>query len=106
MTITERIEAARATGKNVGGTERVVRGTLGPALVAVGVVSLAGVVTLAAGTAGLAAGAVLVLAGARMTQTAITQKCYMNALLGRNSCRFQSTAGQSAASDSPASTRR
>jgi len=92
MNVTERIERARGTGKNVGGTERLVRATIGPTLLVIGATAIAGVVTLAPGTAGLAVGALLVLAGARMTQTAVTQRCYMNALLGRNSCRYEPAA--------------
>lgn len=88
VNVIERIRQVKPTEKNVGGTERLVRATVGPALIVVGVASLGGVLSLAAGTVGVVLAAVLVLAGARMTFTAITQKCYVNALLGRNTCRL------------------
>lgn len=104
-----RIRSAGPGEKNVGGTERLVRGTLGPALIAIGVASMVGVLALSWGTARFALGGLLVAAGLRMTQTAITQKCYLNERLGRNSYRPESagrSTSQSAVSDSPARTRR
>lgn len=87
MTLVERFRQARQTDRNVGGVERLLRGTVGPILVAIGVAGLAGVVELAAGTLGLGLAVVALLAGARMTQTALTQRCYMNAMLGRDTYR-------------------
>lgn len=87
MSAVERLRAVRAGKKNVGGSERVARGVIGPFLIALGVLSFAGVVTFVAGLWGTVLSIVLVLAGLRMTQTAVTQRCYVNALLGRDSCR-------------------
>lgn len=84
----ERLREVKAGKKNVGGVERILRGTVGPALFLVGIAALVGILTLAGGVLGTVIGVVLVLAGLRMTQTAFTQRCYMNALIGRNSCRL------------------
>lgn len=90
MSAKERLREVRAGKKNVGGVERLVRGTLGPTLIVVGIVSIAGFVRFAPGTLGLVLSVVITLAGARMTQTAITQRCYVNAIIGRDSCRMPS----------------
>lgn len=82
----ERLAEVRAGKKNVGGTERIVRGIVGPSLIALGIAALAGLVTLAAGTAGIAVAVLAILAGMRMTVTAVTQRCYMNAVIGRDTC--------------------
>lgn len=87
MTLVERFRQARQTDKNVGGVERLLRGSVGPALVVGGVAALVGVLTLAEGMLGVGLAVVAILAGARMTQTALTQRCYMNAMLGRDTYR-------------------
>lgn len=91
-----RLQAVKDGEKNVGGVERLLRGTVGPALVLLGVAAFAGLVSLAGGVVGLALAGLSVLAGARMTQTAFTQRCYMNAVIGRNSCRVSTPAGEPA----------
>lgn len=91
-----RLQAVKDGEKNVGGVERLLRGTVGPALVLLGVAAFAGLVSLAGGVAGLALAGLSVLAGVRMTQTALTQRCYMNAVIGRNSCRVSTPARESA----------
>ena len=82
----ERLAEVRAGKKNVGGTERIARGVVGPSLIALGVAALSGLLSLAAGTAGIAIAVLAILAGARMTVTAVTQRCYMNAIIGRDTC--------------------
>lgn len=80
---------AAATGRlerNVGGTDRLVRFVVGPALVLVGAAVLVGILSVAPGWAGtgLAVGAVLV--GGLITKSAVSRQCPGNALLGRNTC--------------------
>ena len=95
MTPRERLREVKAGKKNVGGAERVIRGTLGPSLVLVGIADLVGMLTLAGGLLGTGIAVVLVIAGFRMTQTALTQRCYLNALIGRDSCRLDSESARS-----------
>ena len=105
----DRLRNAAPEEKNVGGAERVLRGTLGPSLAGLGAAILAGVVSPAPGATGSVLGVLLALAGIRMTQTALTQKCYLNERLGRSSYRPEPTdegGPHTAESDSPASTRR
>jgi len=89
MTAVDRLREVKAGKKNIGGSERVVRAVVGPSLLLVGIAGLVGTGTFAPGLAGTAVAVVLGIAGLRMSQTAITQRCYVNALLGRDSCRLE-----------------
>ena len=88
MTAFDRLHEVKAGKKNVGGAERAVRAVVGPSILLVGIAALGSFVTLASGFAGTAIAVILALGGLRMSQTAITQRCYMNALLGRDTCRL------------------
>ncbi len=94
MTVTDRLRDVKAGKQNVGGSERVARGVIGPLAIGIGVGSLAGLVAVVGGLAGTVVSVILVLAGLRMCQTAITQRCYMNAVLGRDSCRLSGVEGE------------
>ncbi len=72
--------------KNVGGYDRIARFVAGPILLALGVASLAGMVTLAEGTTGTALGAIAALIGVVFLGTALIQKCPLNSLLGIDTC--------------------
>lgn len=96
MSVTERLKEVRAGRKNVGGSERVARAVIGSMAIVIGVGSIAGVVTVATGVAGTAVSVILVLAGLRMSQTAISQRCYLNAVLGRDTCGLSGVDGEPA----------
>jgi hypothetical protein len=87
----ERVRAVRAGRKNVGGPERIARAVVGPGLVAGGLAALVGVLAVPAGATGLAVAVLAIAAGARMTLTAVTRRCYVSALLGRDSHRGRAT---------------
>ena len=73
--------------KNVGGYDRLARFVLGPLLIVVGGVILAGLWSPIAGTTAVAVSAVAILVGLVFVVTATTQKCPLNKLLGLNTYR-------------------
>lgn len=81
MSVIERVRASAPGERNVGGTERVARLTVGAGLALVGLAMLAGL--RPAGTAGLVATAAALLVGARLVWTGYTCKCRLKRRLAR-----------------------
>lgn len=70
--------------KNVGGVDRLVRFVVGPVLVLVGVVILAGMFQVAGG---FVTAAVAIILGGIITYTAVVRHCKVNQLLGINTAK-------------------
>lgn len=83
MSVIERVRASAPAERNIGGTERVARLTIGAILTLVGLAMIAGL--RPAGTAGLVATAVVLLVGARLLWTGYTCKCRLKRRLARRS---------------------
>jgi len=88
--------------KNVGGYDRSARFVLGPLLIILGAAAFGGIITLATGTLGLVLAGVAIVIGAVLVTTAATQKCPLNATIGLNTYRENST-DQSASDETQSS---
>ncbi|WP_255149406.1 YgaP family membrane protein [Halorarius halobius] len=73
--------------KNVGGMDRNARLVVGPVLAVVGLVLLAGLVSIGQGMLyTVVVPALLLVVGVVLSVTGYTQKCPLNSLLGVNTC--------------------
>lgn len=73
--------------KNVGGYDRTARAVLGPVLIVVAVVGLAGFLVPSLTTMWIAVFVVALVVGAILAFTAYTQQCIFNQTLGINTLR-------------------
>lgn len=74
--------------KNVGGLDRKLRLVIGAALVLLGAAGYAGLVPVATNIVPQAlTSVILALAGLALLATAITRKCMVNSMLGRNTAK-------------------
>jgi hypothetical protein len=78
--------------RNVGGSDRWLRIGLGAILLAVGILSFAGMFAAGGGTGMLVLRSLVVLVGAVFAVTGLVQTCPINSLLGINT--FEGRAGR------------